>query len=42
VVSRTTGQWYPPTNIDTDNKPDVQRRRENRLLPSHTQVLAFP
>lgn len=42
VVSRTLGVWNTPTNIDTDNKPDVQRRRENRLLPSHTQVLAFP
>lgn len=42
VVSRTKNSWYQPTNIDTDNKPDVQRRRENKLLPTHTQVLAFP
>jgi hypothetical protein len=42
VVSRTHSTWQPLAAIDTDNKPDVQRRRENRLLPSHTQVLAFP
>jgi hypothetical protein len=42
VVSRTHGFWNAPSNIDTDNKPDIQRRRENRLLPTHTQVLAFP
>lgn len=42
VLSRTKNAWYPPVNIDTDNKPDVQRRRENRLLPTATQVLAFP
>lgn len=42
VLSRTKNAWYAPTNIDTDNKPDVQRRRENKLLPTATQVLAFP
>lgn len=42
VVSRAHSFWNVPSNIDTDNKPDVQRRRENRLLPTHTQVLAFP
>lgn len=42
VLSRTKNAWYQPTNIDTDNKPDVQRRRENKLLPTATQVLAFP
>lgn len=42
VVSRTHGTWQPVSSIVTDNKPDVQRRRENRLLPTATQVLAFP
>jgi hypothetical protein len=42
VVSRHLHQWFPPSAIDTDNKPDVQRRRENRLVPTSTQVLAFP
>jgi hypothetical protein len=42
VASRTTHQWYGVASIVTDNKPDVQRRRENKLLPSATQVLAFP
>lgn len=42
VLSRKLNAWFPPTNIDTDNKPDVQRRRENKLLPTATQVLAFP
>lgn len=42
VVSRTKHQWYPITELVTDNKPDVQRRRENKLSPSSIQVLAFP
>lgn len=42
VPSRTHGTWQPPSSIVTDNKPDVQRRRENRLLPTAVQVLAFP
>lgn len=42
VISRTGGKWEVPLFLDTDNKPDVQRRRENRLLPTSTQVLAFP
>ena len=42
VASRTHGTWQPPTAILCDNKPDVQRRRENRLLPTATTNLAFP
>jgi hypothetical protein len=42
VVSRTGNFWNPPTQIITDNKPDVQRRRVDRLLPTSTQILAFP
>lgn len=42
VASRTHGTWYPPTSLVTDNKPDVQRRRENRLAPGTIQVLPFP
>jgi hypothetical protein len=42
VLSRTKNAWFAPSNIDTDNKPDVQRRRENKLIPTATQVLAFP
>jgi hypothetical protein len=42
VVSRTHNTWDPVANIDTDNLPDVQRRRVNRLHPTATQVLAFP
>ena len=42
VASRTHGTWQPPSAILCDNKPDVQRRRENRLLPSATTNLAFP
>jgi hypothetical protein len=42
VASRRIHQWQPLVNIDTDNKPDIQRRRINRLNPTSTQVLAFP
>ena len=42
VASRTMNQWFQPTAFDTDNKPDVQRRRENKLTPTATQVLPFP
>lgn len=42
VLSRTKNQWYQPTGFNTDNKPDVQRRRENRLAATATQVLTFP
>ena len=42
VVSRTHSIYSLVSALDTDNKPDVQRRRENRLRPSTTQVLAFP
>lgn len=42
VVSRTLHQYHPLSGLNTDSKPDVQRRRENRLVPNHTQVLAFP
>lgn len=42
VVSRTHNTYDLLTTLITDNKPDVQRRRENRILPTNTQVLAFP
>jgi len=42
VVSRTHSTWQPLASLVTDNKPDVQRRRENRLAATNVQVLAFP
>jgi hypothetical protein len=42
VVSRTHSTWQPLASLITDSKPDVQRRRENRLAAITTQVLAFP
>lgn len=42
VVSRTHNTWDAVASLVTDNKPDVQRRRENKLIPTNTQVLAFP
>lgn len=42
VASRTHGTWQPPSAILCDNKPDVQRRRVDRLLPTATTNLAFP
>lgn len=42
VVSRTHNSYQLLTGLVTDNKPDVQRRRENRLAASNTQVLTFP
>jgi hypothetical protein len=42
VVSRTHHTWQPLASIITDNKPDVQRRRENKLAASSVQVLSFP
>lgn len=42
VVSRTGNVYNPLASLVTDNKPDVQRRRENKVLPTGTQVLAYP
>lgn len=42
VVSRTGGTYETINSLVTDNKPDVQRRRENRLPATNTQVLSFP
>lgn len=42
VVSRTHNTWDAVASLITDNKPDVQRRRENKLIPGNIQVLAFP
>ena len=42
VASRTHGTWQPVASIVCDNKPDVQRRRVDRLAPTATSVLAFP
>lgn len=42
VISRTHSRYQEPSKFITDNKPDVQRRRVNRLSPSYTSVLAFP
>jgi hypothetical protein len=42
VISRTHGSYEKVKTLLADNKPDVQRRRENRLAPSliDTKVLA--
>lgn len=42
VVSRTGNTYQVVTGLVTDSKPDVQRRRENRLAASTTQVLTLP
>lgn len=42
VVSRTGGTYETITGCVTDNKPDVQRRRENRLAASNVQTLTIP
>lgn len=42
VVSRTGGTYETITGQVTDNKPDVQRRRENRLAATNVQVLTIP
>lgn len=42
VISRTHGTQNPITSIKVDNKPDVQRRRENRLNASATAVVSVP
>lgn len=42
VVSRTGLSYETVTGVVTDNKPDVQRRRENRLAPGNIQVLTVP
>jgi len=38
VVSRTHGSYETVKSLVADNKPDVQRRRENRLAPAATDI----
>lgn len=40
VVSVAGGVAKEISSIAIDNKPDVQRRRANKLLPTHTQTVA--
>lgn len=42
VASRAIHQALPLVSLITDNKPDIQRRRINRINPTSQQVLAFP
>ena len=42
VVSRTGGSYELITGLVADNKPDVQRRRENKLVPTSVSTLTFP
>jgi len=42
VVSRTHATYQLVTGLVTDSRPDVQRRRENRLAIANTQVLTVP
>ena len=42
VVSRTGLLYNVVTSLVTDSKPDVQRRRVDRLRPTDTQVLSLP
>lgn len=34
VLSRTAGEFHRVTHVGVDNLPDVQRRRQNKLVPS--------
>lgn len=38
VVSRTSTSSLPVLQVQVDTKPDVQRRRENKLVPTSTQL----
>lgn len=42
VVSRTGLIYNVVTSLVTDSKPDVQRRRVDRMRPTDTQVLSLP
>lgn len=38
IVSRVAGSTTPVTHVKVDNRPDIQRRRANRQLSTHTIV----
>lgn len=42
VVSRTLSEYNLVTKGIADNKPDVQRRRENRIVPTINSVVTIP
>lgn len=41
VVSRTSTQSRPVTQVQVDTKPDIQRRRENKLVASSTALVTI-
>lgn len=42
VVSRTTSNWELVRQVIADNRPDVQRRRENKIIPSIVSSQVIP
>jgi len=42
VLSQFLGSATPITSITVDSKPDVQRRRENRMAPGFTALVTLP
>jgi len=41
VASFTKGRVYPVTSLVTDNRPDTQRRRTDKISATHTKVNTF-
>lgn len=42
VVSRTTSNWELVRKVICDNRPDVQRRRENKIVPTIVSSQVIP